>query len=118
MIQNDRICIAPGQYPRRTSGTFIAKRRKLSWFDHICRHDTLSKIILRETVEGRRRAGRLQNCLNHGETIDIKEWTGQSLLSLFCVADDRSRWVTMTTEVSVGVPERRLGVTGVSYLVI
>ena len=37
------------------------KRRKLSWFDHVCHHDTLPKIIL------------------HGCVDTIKEWTGQSM---------------------------------------
>ena len=34
------------------------KRRKLSWFSHVCRHDTLSKIILQGSVDGRRLRGR------------------------------------------------------------
>ena len=34
------------------------KRRKLSWFGHVCRHDTLPNIILQGTVDGRRRRGR------------------------------------------------------------
>ena len=56
--QNERIRMATGQYPRRTSGTFIVKRRKLSWFGHVCCHDTLPKIILQWTVDGSRRRGR------------------------------------------------------------
>ena len=31
------------------------KRRKLSWFDHVCHHDTLLKVILQGTVDGSRR---------------------------------------------------------------
>ena len=34
------------------------KRRKLSWFGHARRHDTLPKIILQGTVDGGRRRGR------------------------------------------------------------
>ena len=45
---------------------------------------------------------------------NIKEWTGQSLSSLLHIADNRSRWAAITTEASVGVPQRRLGVTGVN----
>ena len=30
----------------------IVKRRKLAWFGHVCRHDSLSKTILQGTVEG------------------------------------------------------------------
>ena len=38
--KNERICMATGQYPRRTSGSFMStvKRRKLIWFSHVC-HD-------------------------------------------------------------------------------
>ena len=35
-------------------------RRKLSWFGHICRHDTLPKILQQGTVDGSRRRGRLR----------------------------------------------------------
>ena len=31
---------------------------------------------------------------------NIKEWTGLSLSSLLCIADDRFRWAAMTTEAS------------------
>ena len=34
------------------------KRRKLSWFDHITRHNTIAKTILQGTLEGKRRRGR------------------------------------------------------------
>ena len=33
------------------------KRRKLSWFSHVC-HDTQPKIILQGTVNGARRSGK------------------------------------------------------------
>ena len=42
------------------------KRRKLSWFGHICRHDTLLKFMLQGYVDGRRRRGRPR-----------KSWKGQ-----------------------------------------
>ena len=51
-----------------------AKRRKLSWFGHVCRHDTLPKIILKGTVD-RRRRGRPRK----SRKDNIKEWTGQSM---------------------------------------
>ena len=34
------------------------KRRKLPWFGHVCRHDTLPKIILHGTVDYSCRKGR------------------------------------------------------------
>ena len=52
--QNSLYFIATSQYPRRTSGDFTVNRRKLSWFGHVCRHDTLLKIIplVQGTVDG------------------------------------------------------------------
>ena len=44
----------------------------------------------------------------HGRTIEVS--------SLLHIADDRSRWATITAEASVGIHQRRLGVTGVSYI--
>ena len=48
----------------------------------------------------------------------IKEWTCLSTPSLLCVADDRRRWAAITAEASVGVPQRRLGVTGFDWLTV
>ena len=86
MTQNERICMETGQYPGRTSATFIVNRRQLSWFGHVSRHDTKPKIIQQGTVNGRHHRGRLRKSWK-----DIKEWTGQSLTSLLYIADDRSR---------------------------
>ncbi|KAL8561519.1 hypothetical protein ACOMHN_057213 [Nucella lapillus] len=36
----------------------LVKRRKLAWFGHVNRHDSLAKTILQGTVEGGRRRGR------------------------------------------------------------
>ena len=47
----------------------------------------------------------------------IKEWTGQSTSSLLRIAEDGRRWTIITAEVSVGVPQRRLGVTDVDWLI-
>ena len=47
------------------------KRRKLAWFGHVTRHESLSKTILQGTVEGWRRRGRQRKCWMG----DIKEWT-------------------------------------------
>ena len=46
---------------------------------------------------------------------NIKEWTGQSISSLLRVAEDERRWATITSDASVGVPQRRLGVTGFDW---
>ena len=47
------------------------KRRKFAWFGHVAHHDSLSKIILRDTLEGGRRHGRQRKCWMD----NIKEWT-------------------------------------------
>ena len=50
------------------------KRRKLKWYEHVARSDGLTKVILQETVEGRRRRGRPKK-----SWIDnIVEWAGDS----------------------------------------
>ena len=77
------------------------KRRKLSWFGNVCRHDTLPKIILQGYMDGKRRRGRLCKYWK-----DIKEWTGQSMSSLL-----PKSWAAITAEASVGVPQRRLGIS-------
>ena len=60
--------------------------RKLSWFGHICRHDILPKITLQGTVDGIH--CREKKCLNHERTTLRPD---QSMSSLLCVWDDRSR---------------------------
>ena len=54
-----------------------------------------------------------EDLVNHGED-NIKEWTGQSTSSFLCIGDDRGRWAVIAAEASVGVPQRRMGVTGIS----
>ena len=100
-----------GQYPRRTLGVFLVKRHKLSWFGHVCCHDMLPKIMLQGTVDGGRRSGKPRKSWKD----NIKEWTGQSMSSLLCIVDDKGRWAVIT---SVGVPQRRLGVTGFDCLIV
>ena len=47
---------------------------------------------------------------------NIKEWTDQSLSLMQRITDDRNRSASITTEASVGVPQRRLRATVVSYI--
>ena len=84
------------------------RRKKLSWFGHVC-HDTLPKIIIQRTVDGSRRGRPHKSCKDNN-----KEWTGQPVSSLLRLADDRGRWTVAAASTSVGVPQRRLGVTGIS----
>ena len=84
-----------------------AKRRKLSWFGHVCRHDTLLKTILEGTLDGGgRRASPRKSWKDN-----IEEWTGQLMSLLLCIADDRGRWAVIAAVASVGIPQRRMGVT-------
>ena len=47
------------------------ERRKLAWVGYVTRHDSLSKTILRGTLEGGRRRGWQTKCWMD----NIKEWT-------------------------------------------
>ena len=78
------------------------KRRKLAWFGHISRHNTLSKTILQGTVEGKRRRGR-QRKIWHD---NIKEWTGSNLATLIRMTEDREGWKTLTAQSSTMAPLR------------
>ena len=98
--------MATFRYPHWTSGAFTVKRHKLSWIGHVCRHDTLLKIILLGTVDGSRRRGRPHKSWKD----NMKEWTGQSMSSLLHITDDRGRWSVIAAGASVGVSQRRLGV--------
>ena len=54
------------------------KRRKFAWFEHVTRHDSLSKPILQGTSERGRRRGRQRKCWMD----NIKEWTSLPLAEL------------------------------------
>ena len=57
-----------------------------------------------------------EDLVYHGST-NIKEWTGQSMSSFLRSADDRGQLAVIAVDASVGVPQRRLDVTGISQLV-
>ena len=79
----------------------VMKRRKLAWFGHVNRHDSLAKTILQGTVEGGRRRGR-----QHKAWVDnVKEWTGETFNSLLQTSEDRDRWRSLTA-VSSMAPQR------------
>ena len=89
------------------------KRRKISQFGHVCRHDTLPKITLQGPVGGSLRRVRSRKSWNDG----IKEWTGQSISSLLRIANDRGRWTVIAEDAFVGAPQRCLGATGNKWIV-
>ena len=88
-----------------------AKRRKLSWFGHVGRHDTIQKTIQHGTVENGHRSGRPRKSWKDGKTSSRNGQAHHS--SMLRIAYDRSRWTTNTTEASIWVLQRRLGVTGI-----
>ena len=71
----------------------IIKRRKLSYFGHIRRHDSLEKRILEGKVEGKRSRGRQRKSLLE----NIKEMTGMRVTECNEAAMDRERWKAMTS---------------------
>ena len=58
--QGKRLGAEEAQLPCWSTGTLLAtvKRRKLAWFRHVTRHESLSKTIPQGTLEGGRRRGR------------------------------------------------------------
>ena len=54
------------------------KSRKLQWFEHIRRHDSLTKTILQGTVRGWRRRGTQRK----SRSDNLKEWTSPMMPEL------------------------------------
>ena len=73
------------------------KRRKLAWFGHVTRHDSLSKTILQGTLENGRRLGRQKNCWMD----NIKEWTSLPMPELLTRAFCRKDWKRIPAESSL-----------------
>ncbi|KAL8591987.1 hypothetical protein ACOMHN_020465 [Nucella lapillus] len=71
----------------------VVKRRKLTWFGHVNRHDSLAKTTLQGTVEGGRRRGRQRKAW----ADNAKEWTGETFNSLLRISEDQDRWRALTT---------------------
>ena len=64
------------------------KRRKLIWFGHVTRHNSLSKTIMQGTVAGGRKRGRQKKSW----ADNIKEWTAMTTPDLLRAANDRAEW--------------------------
>lgn len=80
----------------------IVKRRKLTWFGHVTRHNTLPKTILQGTLEGGRRRGRQVKCWMD----NIKDWTQMDTPTLLRKAEDRSAWHLLARKSSLMSPLR------------
>ena len=64
------------------------KRRKLAWFGHVNRHDSLCKTIMQGTVEGCRKRGRQKK----NWSDNVKEWTNMAMPELLKTAANRTMW--------------------------
>ena len=68
--------------------TETIKQKKLKYFGHVCRHDTLQNRLLNGSTTGRRRRGRPRE-----KYVDnIKTWTGMGLPELMGTAGRRRTW--------------------------
>ena len=78
------------------------KRRKLLWFGHVTRHDSLAKTIMQGTIHGGRRRGRQKKSWME----NIKEWTGLLMHQLLPAAADRVQWRRRAASASLRFPQR------------
>ena len=78
------------------------KRRKLAWFGHITRHESLSKTIMQGTVEGGRRRGRQRKSWSD----NVKEWTEMTMPDLLSTAADRCTWRMEAASSALKTPRR------------
>ena len=78
----------------------IVKKRKLCWFGHITRHNSLAKTILQCKVDGKRSQGRPR--LNWMNTIC--KWTSKNLEDLLLMTLNRDDWRSLCYHRSVYVP--------------
>ena len=86
----------------------IVKRRKLTWYGHVTRHNTLPKTILQGTLEGGRKHGRQQKTW----LDNIKEWTRMDSPTLLRAAEDRTCWRLLAQTSSLMSPLRPQAVRG------
>ena len=78
------------------------KRRKLSRSGHVTCHKSLSKTILRGTLEGGRCCGRQRKC----RMDTIKEWTSLPMPELLTKASCRKDWQRISAESSIMSPQQ------------
>lgn len=80
----------------------IVKKRKMSWFGHVMRHNSLPKTVLQGTLEGGRRRGRQAKCW----LDNIKEWTRMDSYTLMRRTEDRAGWRRLAAESALMFPLR------------
>ena len=79
------------------------KRRKMIWFGHVTRHDSLCKTIMQGTVEGGRRRGRQRKSWSD----NVKEWTDLTMPELLTQTTDRPAWRRMSASSALKSPLRQ-----------
>ena len=79
------------------------KRRKLTWYAHVTRHNTLSKTILQGTVEGGRKRGRQRKSWSD----NVKTWTDLTTPQLLTASTDRPAWRRLSASSALRSPLRR-----------
>ena len=72
------------------------KQRKLSFFGHIMRHDSLQRNLLEGMVEGKRGRGRPR--LQWSD--NILQWAGLNFEQCKMMAQNRKRWRSVTGNVN------------------
>ena len=99
---------------RQTSGYLLSTSkhcnlRNLSWFGHVCRHDTQPKnLLLQRTVDGSRLRGRPRKSWRD----NIKEWTRHCRHCCTMQMTEVDRRPSQHRH--IGVPQRPLRVMGIS----
>ena len=78
---------------KETSIVKTIKKRKLAYYGHIRRHDTLQRKILEGKIEGKRGRGRRRKSWIE----NIEETTGQKINECCEIARDRDRWRSMAS---------------------
>ena len=95
--QDQRLGAEKDQLPCGSTVLATVKKRKLAWFGHVTRHDSLSKTILQGTLKGGRRHGRQRKCWMG----NIKNWTSLSKPELFTRASCRKGRKRISAESSL-----------------
>ena len=95
-VWNEVISHVGKQEPLHTT----IRKRKMKWFGHVTRHNSLSKTILQGTVEGGRKRGRQKKSW----TDNIKQWTQMDMYSLINLAQDRQAWRNLCSSLNDGSP--------------
>lgn len=67
------------------------ERRKLACFEHVTHHDTVTKIIIQGTVEGKRSRGRQIKSW----TGNVNDWTECSIAPIVHGTENSERWWTL-----------------------